>query len=1249
MRHVKIILLTLGVLLYLVGAGNCAGLSDLTNWGGPYLLSLIQEKVNGKVTAREISGNPITGIIFKDLELTGPDGKTYLAADRLEVRLSLSSITAFHLDLGTLALVKPRIFLAREKSGQWNLGNLAKEAAKPAQPPGLVDKIIAYFLREIDLSNLVVQQGEVLITDGGVTRCYTDLDLKSSLTLFNWGQPQQRASLNLRSLGLTTPQGRAELETRLAYGDGRAKIESLNLKLAGQTVVSLTGEVCRPLAGLTCSMTGKIGPLAGDKIHGFWSRWPALWDLSGAISLSSTPEGGKIEVRGKIGQADYAVVGNLNAKVKPAVFDLDLDLKGLSTAQLKEIKDLEAQQIQGLSPVNAHLHLEGKGLPWNPESLAAHLKLEPFQYRDLKVDKVELDLSGNARRQALQASVAGNFGAVDLKASGHLLPLGDTEKGLSGDLAVQTANFQPAKVGLTKLGNSSLNSCFTGKFRVPPSLSLSQAHLAGDLAATGRLADRPLQGLSAGFTLEGRKLTISRANLQTAGLTASLSGTLTESGVDVTFDAAVSGSRALPLPPGSAFASLTAQGAVRGPWKSPQVNLAAQVQKLSLNNVTLESANLNGALAGWPPQSGSLKLVGSQLGTPAGSFTRLNLTANGTGGQWQFQAVATSPKEPKFEVAGTADLAARPLVFRIARLSWHGQGLMVKNQTPFQVLLLPGWEITPATFQIDGGTVTIAGLARDQELSGRLEVRDLNAGLLAPLGLAASGKLNGRLILAGTPRNPIIDGQMALTAGKVKDFPIRALSTTLAYRDDQARISGNLEGPQQSRLVWKGSVPVRLSLLPFKFTLAQDGLDLKVQSERLNLSLLTAVTKEVQTADGALDMSVEARGNPRQPRVSGYVRWSPGSLQLRQAGTPYLLVPGEIRLQGDKILIPGLILQSDGTLRLSGEIVLTGLPRVQTRVEAENFRLLNRGGNELWTNGAIDLRGPFAALVAKGHLMVPKAQFRPTFFRSGKDPDVILLPLKPTPKGGAAAPDLYRTMTINVSIEAPGNVILKDPMGQMELTAHLKALKKPDQKLALGGDIRALHGTLNIEEKPFKVERGTLTLPGVPGKPILVDLKANYEMDDITLILAVSNTLANPKISLESLPPLPPADVLSYLVFGAPVATLTKDQYLALGAQHLGVLGGISTGKISEILGSTIPFLGGIRVKSGMMSGRPAVGVEKEVTKNVSIFAGRNLNEERGTYEQQVGVQYKFNKHLSIESQYGTRNSGADVYFNYDF
>ena len=246
-------------------------------------------------------------------------------------------------------------------------------------------------------------------------------------------------------------------------------------------------------------------------------------------------------------------------------------------------------------------------------------------------------------------------------------------------------------------------------------------------------------------------------------------------------------------------------------------------------------------------------------------------------------------------------------------------------------------------------------------------------------------------------------------------------------------------------------------------------------------------------------------------------------------------------------------------MRLAGEIDLAGDSQAQVRLQTDNFLLLDRGGNEVWTNGFIDLKGPLSALVASGHLKVPKAQFRPTFFRSGMDPDVILVPVKPKPQAeAAAAPAIYRNLRVDVTLENSGNAWLIDRMGKVEMVANLKIKKDPGQKLTMGGEVRALQGTLDIEERTFTVKRAVLRMPGVPGKPTTIDGNAVHEMDDITLVLNVSGTMSNPQIRLESLPPLPPADVLAYLVFGAPAATLTQEQYMALGAQQLGVLGGIT-------------------------------------------------------------------------------------------
>ena len=259
-------------------------------------------------------------------------------------------------------------------------------------------------------------------------------------------------------------------------------------------------------------------------------------------------------------------------------------------------------------------------------------------------------------------------------------------------------------------------------------------------------------------------------------------------------------------------------------------------------------------------------------------------------------------------------------------------------------------------------------------------------------------------------------------------------------------------------------------------------------------------------------------------------------------------------------------------------------------------------------------------------------------------------PRKPEPKPAAGtAPAIYRNMSINVSIESVGNVWLNDPMGKMELAANLKAKKEPGRNLALGGEIRSLRGTLDIQDRTFTVERAALLLPGVAGKPLTWTSRPSIAMDDITLAVNVTGTLANPQIRLESLPPLPPADVLSYLVFGAPAATLSRDQYLALGAQTAGGPGRHHLQEDRRNPGVHHPLLKRHQAEErhGGPDG-PRWASARKSSKMSASSSGAISTRNAGCMNGKWGSNTK-----STRSEHRVpdrpRNTGADVFFNYDF
>ncbi len=1234
-RH-TIVLLILLIFLGLAGLG-LHGLIRW-NWGGPYILALIQARVNGKITAGGISGNPITGITYEDLVIEGPDGQVLLKTARLEFRLSLQSITAGHLVLAELVFSSPLLH-AVQFSGQWNFDKLLKPEVPPTTAPGIIDRIKTSFLQRVDLNRLIVDQGEILVIRNGTATHYRDLTLKSDLIILNSGKPEQEIKINQAELALTAPQGRVQFSTRLAYRRGLAKIDQFELKLAGENILSLQGELCQPATGLFCQATGKLGPVKGAKIREFWNKWPVAWDLAGEFKYHGTPKGANLQTQGDIGQARFDLQGGFEAR--PAVFSLKGSLHGLTTEQFKEIQGLQIEKIIGLSPVNARLDLRGTGLPWSPESMEGTLDLEPFRYRDAEVSQLQLTLKGDAQSQHLRALVEGNIGKIDFDSRGHLLPLGE-DKEISGELALRTENFQPALVGLPGYAGTILTSYFTGRFRLLTPYSITQLSLAGDLTANGRLNHEPLKSLQAKFSLSGERLDIARAEIRLAAGEATARGMISRSEVDLTFTAAIASSHNLPVRPAGSFSSLTANGTIRGAWNSLQINLTAQARQLSFPGVSLQSANLRADLSGWPPRSGNLVLQGTNLQTRAGTFSRLDLNAQGQGGNWEFRLAATSANYPRLELAGSADFRARPLGFQIDRVSWQSQGLTIKNQSPFQVRFLPGWEISPATFQVDGGTVSLQAKAWGNELTGRMGVQNLKAELIEPSGYQVKGKLSGQATLSGSPRAPLLNGNFTLASGEVHEVKITALSATLSYTPDQLQLSGYLEaGPQKSRLTWKGTVPVKFSVIPFQFVLGNQGLDLQVQSEKINLSLLTAITPQIQAADAPVDLLLAAKGDPHQPQVLGSVRWGAGSVKPRMAGLSYKLNAGEARLQGDRVEISTITLESQGTLTLSGNLNLRDASRVETQLQG--FQLMDRGGNQIWLDGAIHLSGPLSHLVVNGQITVPKALLRPTLFSNGLDPDVVLAEQKTAARGAIQKPSPYQNLQVDVSVTSHGKVILKDPMGRADLAVALKATKKPGQDLAMSGTIRAIKGTVTVQGKAFQVQRAVVTMPGVPDRPMLVDVRAVHEMSDhnITLVLLITGTTSNPRVSLESIPSLPPTDALSYLIFGGPAASLTKGQYLALGAQGAG--GMLTNQKVGELLGAALPYL----TKTGTSG--PSAGIRKEVTKNVSVSYGRTFNEITGQYESQAVIEYKVNRHLSVDSQITPRNTGADVLYNYEW
>jgi len=484
----------------------------------------------------------------------------------------------------------------------------------------------------------------------------------------------------------------------------------------------------------------------------------------------------------------------------------------------------------------------------------------------------------------------------------------------------------------------------------------------------------------------------------------------------------------------------------------------------------------------------------------------------------------------------------------------------------------------------------------------------------------------------------------------VGEFPFQALQATFNYRPGSLQLTGSLdEKVSGARLVCEGQIPLNLSLIPLNWSLGNQNLALTVRGEKTSLAMLTA-SPQVQAAEGALDLMVQLQGNPRHPQVSGHLRWGEGSLKLRVAGLPYRLLPGEAQLQGNQISLRDLTLESGGTLRLSGDFNLKGFTpgQLALRGQAQNFLALRREGTQAEANGTFALTGPWEHASFTGQILIPKATFATSFFSAGPHPDIILVN-KPAEPAATAAPSnlvFWKNLQIDLTLQSAGEVSVKNKDLKVDMQGSLKVIKAPGQdRVAVAGVMQAVKGTVDLQGRTFKVAEGSVTLPGKPGVPGTLAGRAISEMDGITMFLDISGPTNKPVVRLSSNPPLPSPDLLSYLVFGRPAATLNKEQYSTVGQQAVGILGGISAKKLQEFLGTDFPLVGNVTMRGGEQT----VGLTKPLTKELSVSFERKTNPLYRDNTDQVRVEYKVNKYMSLESTAGRRNTGGDVIFNYDF
>jgi translocation and assembly module TamB len=1187
-------------------------------WAGGKIVSYAQSQVRGDLGVGKIEGNPFQGLFFKDIVLTTPEGKL-LRARSLEIKLSFWSLLELRPVVGKLALVKPHFFLQQNKQGQWNFSQILVPSEKPSQ--------LSLPIRSLRFSQILIKNGEIEVTQAGKTEQFKNLNLEMAVNIDKPLTPEQSIQVGKLVTEVQSPYGQASLTSRFSYTRDSLDIPLFEVKVADQTVLSVSGKADLTKGGQV-DLQGKLA-LPPQEIHEFWEKWPADWRGGAKFSLQGTASHMKLSLEGNLRDTTLDVAGTLGEKDDTWTYDLKGTLRDLKPGLLAIYDKSLAQKVSKLGPVTVKFHLQGTGLGFPPEKLSWHLEGKSIRYGSAELNRFQLSLTGNRKKQQVKGSIEGNIGQIELQAKGALL------SGKEGQFTLQAKELKPGPLELGAPKGTVLTGKIQGKFTAPGLEALNQAKVTGEIEASGQVGSSSLNKLHGRLTMEKNELAIPEAKVQLGNLTAELHGSLVGNKLNFSTTGKTTPGGILPIP-AALGGQLSWEGTVKGTLSKPQISLQARGRNLSYDNLRVQSLTAHIEGVGLPPAQGRIDVQATGVKTPAGNFSQANLQASGQDQHWNFALTGTGPKGVKVDVQGTSNLAQRS--FTLERAFFKLKNLTVRNLEPVVVRLQPGIVVEPTTFQVNKGRVSLQARITDQQLSGRLTMEDLAVQWFTPESVPFKGTISGQVSLAGRPRAPIIEGKVALEKGSYQRVGFQSLNTTFRYQDNLFHTSGRLISEKQGpTLTWEGRVPAHLSLMPFSYSLAQGDLQILVEGENVNLSMLPSLSREVEAAQAPFKLKARIEGSVAQPRVNGRVSWGAGFIKLRQTGATYHIQPGELRLQNERLALPQLTLQSAGTAIMTADIDLRDFSptEVRARLQFDNFQAIDKLGSEAFVNGTINLDGQYPNLAVRGDLTIPKATFRLSFFNLGTtavNKDVILVREQAAEKSKAkesrlnlGEPQVWKNLQVNIHVRAPGNLRVDDRVAKIEASLNLFIRKARGQELIYSGRVRTLEGHVFIVGREFNVVKGIVDLPAKPGAPPFVIGRINYEMPDGLILFAeVSGPVTDYKIILGGEPAISETDWMSYLLFGRPTGALSQQEYSAVAAE---TFGGFATRVIlQDFLGMSQPFPKGFSVTYQQRAD--------------PLYRGEPY---------QLVVQYRINRRFTVQSQVGGRNTGGDVLYEREF
>ncbi|ALJ14288.1 translocation/assembly module TamB domain-containing protein [Sphingopyxis macrogoltabida] len=633
-------------------------------------------------------------------------------------------------------------------------------------------------------------------------------------------------------------------------------------------------------------------------------------------------------------------------------------------------------------------------------------------------------------------------------------------------------------------------------------------------------------------------------------------------------------------------------------------------------------------------------------------------------GSGKAQALVEGTSGVPFRIAANADLQPK-----LWRASVQGRATGINFRTTSPARIIPGddgYELLPTNINLGrGSNARVAGRFGDgimiQSRLDRVNMAILNT-VYPDMGLG--GRATGSLDFEQANPDAFPRADARLT---IDDFT-RTTAASVSQPVDVNFVGKLLTDGGEARAVMRkrGSVIGRLqaSLRPL-------GPGAGSWMERLQAAPLGGGIRYNGPADtlysffgpadqhvtGPIAVAADFSCSVADPCLNGVVRGKDMVYENQTFGTRLTNIAVNGRFTGNRLEIEQLTATAgDGSIQAKGYISLASADGYPMNISAtlDNARLARSENIAARATGTLTLEkvaGQTALL--SGDLRLPETRYKIVLEGAAKVPVLTGVRRKP-PTGrrrvtgdglAAVGGSLFDLIRLDIRLRAPDEIYVSGMGLESEWQADVK-LTGTTQAPRVNGQIELVRGTLGFAGRSFELEQGRVTFPTGDAFDPSVQLVASDTIDTVTVNVNVSGRAMNPQITFSSVPGLPQDEIVSRILFGDSITSLSPLQAVQLASSLNTLRGG----------GGGLSPLGALQSATGIDRLR-VLGPDDAVGRGTALAAGQYISKDiylevitdaRGYTATQLEI--SLSKALSILSQAGgSGQSNLSIRYRKDY